>query len=387
MPGHKTRSFGTIRKLPSGRWQARYRGRDGLLRSAPSTFVRKSDAARWLALTEAELVGGAWIDAEAGRVPLAEYAATWIAERPNLRPRTLELYRYLLRRHLVPGFNGQTIAGITEADVRRWRADLLAAGVSSVTTAKAYRLLKSIMATAVDDGLIRRNPCRIKGASVERSPERPVLTVAEVYALAEAVGSRYRALVLLACFCGPRWGELAALRRCDIDTNTGFVRVTHQLTETPGQPLRFGPPKTDASRRVVVIPPLILAEVTAHLDADPATDPAALVFASPGGRPMRRNNFRGRVWLPALTATGLIGVHFHDLRHAGNQMVAHAGANLRELMERMGHSSTRAALIYLHSTDARQRELAETVASRAHAELTAGARGTSVARPDKIAGS
>jgi integrase len=194
-------------------------------------------------------------------------------------------------------------------------------------------------------------------------------------------------LVLLACFSGLRWGELAAVRRCDIDTNTGSVRVTRQLTETPGQPLRFGPPKSGASRRVVVIPPLILAEVTAHLDADPATERAALVFASPGGRPMRPNNFRGRVWLTALTATGLTGVHFHDLRHAGNEMVAHAGANLRELMERMGHSSTRAALIYLYSTDARQRQLAETVASRAHAELTAGARGTSVARPDKIAGS
>jgi integrase len=211
--------------------------------------------------------------------------------------------------------------------------------------------------------------------------------VAEVYALADAVGRRYRALVLLACFCGLRWGELAALRRCDIDTDAGSVRVTRQLTETPGQPLRFGPPKSDAGRRVVVIPPLILADVAAHLDADPAADPAALAVASPGGQPMRRNNFRSRVWLPALTATGLTGVHFHDLRHAGNQMVAHAGANLRELMERMGHSSTRAALIYLHSTDARQRELAEAVASRAHAELSARSCGTSVARPPKIAGS
>ena len=100
MPGHKTRSFGTIRKLPSGRWQARYRGPDGLLRSAPSTFPRKADAARWLTLTEAELIGGAWIDADAGRVPFTEYATTWISERPGLRPKTLQLYRYLLRRHL-----------------------------------------------------------------------------------------------------------------------------------------------------------------------------------------------------------------------------------------------------------------------------------------------
>lgn len=242
MPGRKTRSFGTIRKLPSGRWQARFRGPDGLLRSAPSTFVRKGDAARWLALTEAELAGGGWIDPDAGRVPFIDYATAWISERPGLRPKTLQLYRYLLRRHLAPGFAAQTIAGITEADVRRWRADLLAAGVTPVTAAKAYRLLKAIMATAADDGLIRRNPCRVKGAGTEKSPERPVLTVAQVYALADAAGPRYRALVLLACFCGLRWGELAALRRCDIDIETGTVRVARQLTEVLGQPPISGRP-------------------------------------------------------------------------------------------------------------------------------------------------
>ena len=202
MPGRKARSFGSIRRLPSGRWQARYRGPDGLLRSAPRTFAHKADASTWLALTQAELLSGGWIDPEAGRVPFPAYAAAWIEERPGLRPKTIQLYRYLLRAHLRETFGSATIAGITEADVRRWRANMLSAGVTPVTTAKAYRLLKSILATAVDDGLIRRNPCRIKGASVEKSPERPVLTIGQVYALADAIGPRYRALILLACFCG-----------------------------------------------------------------------------------------------------------------------------------------------------------------------------------------
>ena len=89
------------------------------------TFVRKGDAARWLALTEAELLGGGWIDPDAGRVPFTGYAAAWISERAGLRPKTIQLYRYLLHRHLAPRFAAQTVAGITEADVRRWRADLL----------------------------------------------------------------------------------------------------------------------------------------------------------------------------------------------------------------------------------------------------------------------
>jgi integrase len=79
-------------------------------------------------------------------------------------------------------------------------------------------------------------------------------------------------------------------------------------------------------------------------------------------------------------------VHFHDLRHAGNLLVADAGGNLRELMERMGHSTSRAALVYLHSTDDRQRTLANAVAARTRSELGAAeVRGTCVARSDREA--
>ena len=100
----------------------------------------------------------------------------------------------------MPHFQDVTVAEVTLARVRRWRKKLLDSGVSEVTAAKAYRLLRAIFNTALDDGLIRRNPCRIKGADRENSPERPVLTVTQVYALADAVGLRYRALILLAAF-------------------------------------------------------------------------------------------------------------------------------------------------------------------------------------------
>jgi site-specific recombinase XerD len=104
---------------------------------------------------------------------------------------TVELYRYLLRRHLVPAFGTKAMADIKEPHVRRWRKTLLEAGVSAVTVAKAYRLLKAVFATAVDDGMIRRNPCRIKGAGQEKSAERPILTVPQVFTLAKAIGPRY----------------------------------------------------------------------------------------------------------------------------------------------------------------------------------------------------
>ena len=167
----------------------------------------------WLTLTEAELVRGEWVDPDAGRVPLGDYATTWIAHRPRLSPRTVVLYEGLLRLHIEPMLGRLDLAAVTPAQVRSWRSGLLDAGVGQVTVAKAYRLLRAVMNTAVDDELIRRNPCRIKGAGREASPERSVVSVEQVYRLAGQIDRRWRALVLLAAFGGLRWGELAGLRR------------------------------------------------------------------------------------------------------------------------------------------------------------------------------
>jgi integrase len=396
----RRRRFGAVRELSSGQWQARYKGPDGLMRPADRTFPSKTDAEVWLTLKEAEIRNEDWIDPDAGRVPFAQYAAAWIEERPDLRPKTVQLYGYLLRRHLIPGFESRSVADIKEASVRRWRKKLLDAQVSAVTTAKAYRLLKAIMNTAADDGLIRRNPCRIKGAGQEKSPERPVLTIAQVYALADAIDPRYRALVLLGTFGSLRWGELAALRHKDIDLKAFTIRIERQLTETARGGLTFGPPKSDAGLRVVPLPNVIAPDLDQHLDLYAQDGDDGLIFTSPTGTPLRHSNFYRRVWLPTVKKAGMAGVHFHDLRHAGNAFTADAGANLRELMARMGHSSTRAAMVYLHSTDERQRTLADAVDKAARTALLkakkkprnakkpgsgAGQSGTEVARNRKRA--
>jgi len=111
------------------------------------------------------------------------------------------------------------------------------------------------------------------------------------------------------------------------------------------------------------LPATVIAEVQDHLDTYTASGYDALLFTSPNGYLLRQQLSTGNL-VPALIETGLTGVHFHDLRHIGNHLVAEAGANLRELMERMGHASSRAALIYLHSTQERQRVLADAVDER-----------------------
>ncbi len=340
------------------------------MRAAEHTFGTKTDAELWLTRKEVEILNGEWISSEGGRTPFSEFASVWIEERPGLRPKTVQLYRYLLRRYLLPSFGRDVLAEIKEARVRQWRRELLDSGTGSVTAAKAYRLLKAILNTAVDDGLIRRNPCRIKGAGSEYSSERSVLTISQVYRLAEVIDERYRALLLLGTFGSLRWGELAALRRADLDLDAWTVRIERSLTELSAGELFFSPPKSEAGRRVVAIPELIVPELRSHIErfAQPGGD--GLLFTSPTGAPLRNSNFRGRVWLAAVDAAGLPGLHFHDLRHTGNAFAAGTGANLRELMERMGHSSSRAAMIYLHSSGERQRKIADALGELAQAELS-----------------
>ena len=96
----------------------------------------------------------------------------------------------------------------------------------------------------------------------------------------------------------------------------------------------------------------------------PAAPRSGAALTSPEGLPLRRT-FRQRFWLPALRAADLPVNHFHDLRHTGNTLAASSGAGLRELMDRMGHSTTRAAMIYLHGSDERQRALAEALSKLA----------------------
>ncbi len=187
--GH--RRFGNVRKLPSGRFQIRYPGPDGQIRTGPETYERKSDADKALVLIEAQMTAGDWTDPDRGKIKLTDYASAWITERPGLRPRTVDLYRWLLRKHIEPHLGGVPLEKLSTRMIREWRATLLANGVSVSVAAKAYRLLRGIMMTAVEeDKILPQNPCRIRGAGDEHPEERPVLTVAQVFDLAERVGRR-----------------------------------------------------------------------------------------------------------------------------------------------------------------------------------------------------
>jgi integrase len=135
------------------------------------------------------------------------------------------------------------------------------------------------------------------------------------------------------------------------------VTVAEQVAEVNGQ-LIPGPPKTEAGRRTVTLPAVAAVALAEHLAefADPG--PEGLVFPASEGGYLRRSNFRRRWWLRATRAAGVEGLRFHDLRHSAATLALAAGANTRELMERMGHTSPAVALRYQHVMAGRDQAIA-----------------------------
>jgi integrase len=262
------------------------------------------------------------------------------------------LYRSLLRRHVTPWLGDVPLGKLDTPLVREWRARLVEEGVSATVTAKAYRLLRAVLMTAVnEDRLIPRNPCQVRGADREVAGERPVLSVAEVLALADEVPARYRAMILLTTFASLRFGEVTALERRDIDLDAAVVEVRRAFVEVPGKGLVAGPPKSRAGLRRVGLPRAVVAALREHLAEYVQGEPSSLVFSGPKGAAIRRGNARKLLrWNDALAVAGLTGVRFHDLRHTGNTLAARSGVSTRDLMTRMGHDSVRAAIIYQHAT-------------------------------------
>src|SRR4051812_22289846 len=118
-----------MRRLPSGRYQARY-SRDGVWHNAPTTFTNKRDADAFLASTRADVERGTWLDPEAGKIKLSDYADRWLAERPDLRPRTKEQYEILLRRHIAPTLGDVELSKLSPSRIRSWHAALLSSTTS-----------------------------------------------------------------------------------------------------------------------------------------------------------------------------------------------------------------------------------------------------------------
>lgn len=435
------RPFGSIRQLPSGRFQARYTDASGTDHTAPTTFATRTAADQWLATERADHLRGLWRSPDHGNETVAEYINRWIDQRTDLAPATRFQYRNTLRRWIdrdltLPATRGRKpirvnlgerpLKSLTVGTIREWYAAAHAtqsqeaadralrglrwkpghrtptayarawargqgitvpdagrlsprlvtawqtagspglpeastvdlSGKPADVVVSAYRTLRAALNAALDDGLITANPCRIRGAGVSHPTTRPIATPEEVQALAAAMPEHFAAAVDLAAWSALRAGELFALTRRHVDLDAATITVERAMIDVPGEPLRFGPPKTPSSLRTVHLPPSVVTRLRLHMSQHTPDDPDALIFAHPDGSPLSRDR-RTQLFDRARRTVGRPELRWHDLRHTGATLAARAGASVRELQARLGHATYDAAMRYQHADAQRDRELAQ----------------------------
>lgn len=224
--------------------------------------------------------------------------------------------------------------------------------------ANAYRVLRTILNTAVQDGHLSVSPCQIKSAGHTRHAERPTATPAEVRELAAHMPPHLSAAVILAAWSGLRYGELFALARRHVELAAHRVSVERSLERLPGRPIGFGRTKTAKSARRVALPRFVVDVLRAHLEQHVPDSPDALLFTGATGRPIASSRL-SVLFKRAATAIDRPELHWHDLRHTGASLAFRAGASVPDVQARLGHTTMRAAQLYAHTVSDADAILAE----------------------------
>jgi integrase len=362
------RSFGNIRKLPSGKWQARYRDAEGHPHTA-GTFDTRKSADGALAEVRTDMARGAWTDPSRSAVTFAAFAED-VFPTFEWKKSTREQHERALRRDLLPTFGALPMSKVTRQKVDRWWAEQGERGHLPARRA-SYMLLSKLMRTAVAYDILASSPCRVANAGRDVTAPRPGFDVADFDLVVSQLDERMR-LVAWTAFGGHlRLGELVGLRRGDFNAKTGVLTVQRQIQELRGG-LHVGTPKSGLPKSVAVLEPA--RSMLAKYVAENPMMPHAPLFTLENGKALTRHHV-SKEWTAARVAAGYPEMRLHDIRHISLTLTAQEGT-LREVMARGGHTTASAALRYQHATVERDQVVAAAVGKRLGEELHQLAAGT-----------
>lgn len=234
------------------------------------SFERKADADKQDALTRSEISQGRYIDTQAGRVTVAEYAERWRLQQLH-RDSTSALVERAVRLHIAPGLGHWAMADVRAGHVRSW-VKAVADDLQPSTVHLVYGYLKTMFAAAVADRIIVHNPCM--GVRLPGVPKREyyVPDACQVHALAKHIAPQYSPIPYIAAGCGLRGGEIFGLELRNVDFLKREIRVEQQLKRMPGEPPYIGELKSSASIRTVELPDTVLQALAIHLKTHPAKE-------------------------------------------------------------------------------------------------------------------
>jgi integrase len=313
-----------------------------------SGFPTKTAAKKVMTVLESEQIQGTYIDPRGGRMLVSQWAATWWPTHEiGLVPSSRKSEGARLRNHVLPLLGDLELAEVDRLTVTGWVAQLIAGDpededfnrvpLAEKSIRNVHGVFYSLMQAAVDNRLIRSNPCYRTGLPKIQYKERRYLDDAEVGRLVAAMPPHWQPMLVLMIATGVRWSEAAGLRVKWLDPLGRTLRVEETRHElSGGSPLVIGPPKTVHSRRTVTYPPEV-AELLVPLVSMRHRDEH--VFTAADGTELRQRKFWKGVWLRATAAAGLEGLRIHDLRHTHAAALISDGIPLTGIQRRLGHSS------------------------------------------------
>ncbi len=344
----------------SARYLANYRDPAGAKRST-GTFRSRPDAERAGHAAEIRIGEGAWVDRTAGKIRFSDYVEqSWWPNLAHLELTTKAAYRSNLDAHFLPCFGRYPMAAITPPVVQDWVATAQRGGLSARSIRKYHTMLSSVFKAAHRDRVIGYNPCERTTLPKVITSHRETITPVQFEQLLAAIPERHRALLLVGIQTGMRWGELAALRPRHLDVEHDLLTVQETIVEISkknsptGQRYTVKPyPKND-QRRILKISAELTGLLVDRIVTLGLQDDELLFPSTPRNlqQPTSRNTFRTKVWRPAVLTAGLpTTIRMHDLRHAHASWLLAGGADLKTVMDRLGHTQIATTQRYLHALD------------------------------------
>ena len=350
----RTSTFGKVRRLPSGRFQASYYHR-GERHVAPNTFLSKADARAWLSVSQAQILAGEWREPKASRITVAELAEAWREANPRKRESSRARDASIIENHIFPTLGTKVLDRITRHDVQSL-VDAWSVTHEASTVGRQYSTLRAMFSFAVDSERLGRSPCVRIRLPQSKLVERPQLSVVQLETLEEELGPLHGVMMWTGPVLTLRWAEAAGLTSTSIDMAAGVVRVNRQLARSGA----LEPLKSATSLRTLSCPDWLLQDLAGL--AARCADTNGLLFTSPGGAPLHYTNWRRRVWNPACERASVSGLRFHDLRSLAATTLIAAGVDVKTAQSRLGHSSSKVTLdLYARATVDADRQAAVVV--------------------------
>jgi integrase len=331
----------SITRRPDGRWRARYRDPAGSEHSRH--FARKVDGQRWLDEVTTAVVSGRYVDPQTARKTVEQWCATWLTGYGTRRGSTVRQAEVHVAQ-IRTAFGAMQLQAVRPSLVKAWTARLKADGLSDSYVYALHSRLAQIMADAVLDGIITRNPCSRRTSPGAGSQRPYVATTEQVWALYEAVPEHLAPAVLLGAFAGLRTAEVCGLLVTDVDFMRGIVYPARQWGADDL--------KTELSDTPIPVP----AEMSLALSAAVAAWPGSTLVTDGAGGPTSpwaiQRAIRSARRPPKLDKAGRDvggiglpdGFRFHDLRHYFASVLIASGADVKVVQARLRHASAKTTL-------------------------------------------